>query len=222
MELRSLAIWRLWMGGRDDPYFQVAQLQICGSVAAGICLDEHEEGGSGLLTPVSLRTRPPLWRGSLGWLSGQARDRYDRAADKGQAACWEQRCSPTQTRLLLSSLDLQWDPQLAAEKPPPMCTESNAVNHWLFNNANHCCMVGPPKHKHRKSNAALTVWQWQKAPCLSETSNSAGTRVLSSVLGLFIMSTSLGTLIFLSTIPKQTPPNCYQVCVETVWAERRR
>lgn len=83
------------------------------SVRRGVCV----EAGWGLLTPVSPRTRPPLWRGSLGWLSGQARDRYDRAADKGQAACWEQRCSPTQTRLLLSSLGLQRDPQLAAETP---------------------------------------------------------------------------------------------------------
>lgn len=118
MELRSLAIWQLWTGGTDDPSFHVAQLQVCGSVAAGICLNQRKEGGEGgLLTPVSPRTRPPLWRGSLGWLSGQARDRYDRAADKGQAACWEQRCSPTQTRLLLSSLGLQRDPQLAAETP---------------------------------------------------------------------------------------------------------
>lgn len=34
-----------------------------------------------------------------------------------------------------------------------------------------------------------------------------------SVLRLFIMSTLLGALIFLSPVPKQTPPNCYQVCV---------
>lgn len=165
--------------------------------------------GGGWLTPVSPRTSPPLWRGSPGWLSGRARDRYDRAADKGQAARWEQHCSPTQTRLVLSSLGLQWDPQLAAEKPQPVCTESYAVSHWLPNNANHCCMDGPPKHKHRKSNAALTVCLWRKAPRFP---NSAD-RVFCSVLDLFIVSNSPGTLTFLTS-------NCYQVCVETVWAER--
>lgn len=47
MELRSLAIWQLWTGGTDDPSFHVAQLQVCGSVAAGICLNQRKEGRGG-------------------------------------------------------------------------------------------------------------------------------------------------------------------------------
>lgn len=86
-----------------------------------------------LLTPVSPRTSRSLWRGSLGWLSGRAWDRYDRATDKGQAAHWEQHCSPTQTRLLLSSLGLQREQQLAALKPQPVSwfAEGKAESCWL-------------------------------------------------------------------------------------------
>lgn len=44
------------------------------------------------------------------------------------------------------------------------------LSRWLLDNANHCCMAGPPEHG--KSNAALTVCLRRKGPCFSETSNS--------------------------------------------------
>lgn len=81
------------------------------------------------------------WRGRRGWLLlGWAWDGYDRAADKGQAACWEKHHRPTQTRLLLSTLGLS-EPAAGA---PAGSWEASLSVHW--------------EKSCKKSNAASSVF----------------------------------------------------------------
>lgn len=221
MEPRSLAMWRLWMGGRDDPSFRVAQLQTHGSIAEGICLDERGGVRGGQRREEVQVADTCLSKDEPAFLTRES----GLAVGTGPRQIWQGRWQGPGCTLgatLQSNTNKTSAPLPGpAVRPTAGSWEASVSVHWklpwLLNNANYRCMDGPPKHKHRKSNATWAVLV-AKA---SENWNPEDKGALSCVLDPFIMSASLGTLIFLSPIPKQTHPNCYQLAVEAVWAERR-